>query len=150
MSRKKLDELTKERLVPIVYNSEKPKKTNTKKRYFVQTDYELFFGMSERLSRVAFRVAVLMLRDMNHYTNIFVGTYEEVEDELQLTKRPTREAMAELQQVDFIRKYRNGRYMINPNIAIGCSEEYLPQLLDTYYSLHMGVSKGIRSEKDVN
>ena len=150
MSRKTLESITEERLVPVVYTSAKPIKAKEKKRYFVQLDCDGFYSVTEKLSKTACRVAILMLRDMNHFTNIFSGTYEEVEEELQLTQRPVREAMAELQQVDFIRKYRNGRYMVNPCIALGCSEEYIPKLKDEYHSLQAGVSKKKRSDTNVD
>lgn len=134
MNRNKLEELNEEKLVRM--GIQKPvTKSVLKRRRFVQIDCELFFSMTEKLSKTATRISTLMLRDMNPFTNIFSGTQEEIQQELELTENPVMKAMAELRTVDFMRKYKNGRYMVNPAVGIGCSEDYLPKLIDTYNSL---------------
>lgn len=135
--RKRLDELTEERLVRtgVIRPSVGRQKTEHTNDYFIQTNWDLVFAMMEQVGYTARRIATMMLRDVNHFTNVYCGTQKEIQDELQLSEKPVKDAMVELQQVDFIRKYRNGRYMINPHIGIGCSKDYLPKLLDTFYSL---------------
>lgn len=142
-SRKKLDELTKERYVrtgtmrPLPENM----KIDRPIDYFVQTDWEVLYAMFEKLSGTAIKVASLMLRDFNHFTSIFDGTYAEVQEELNMSDKPIKDAMVELQQVDFIRKYKNGRYMINPAVGIGCSKDFLNKLRDRYEALQPYISK---------
>lgn len=139
-SRRELDELAEERLIRA--GAKKPVvKQEKQKRYYVQVDCELFFCMTEKVSRTACRVASLMLKDMNHFTNIFSGTCEEIQGVLNLTDRPVREAMAELRKVDFMRWYKNGRYMINPTVAIACGEEHAARIIDTYHSLQTDPAK---------
>ena len=150
MSRQKLDEWAEERLIPVSYSSKKPKETEDEKLYYMQLDCERYFVITEKISRTAIRVANLMLMEVNHFTNIFSGTYEEVEEKLQLSKRPVREAITELEQVDFIRRYKNGRYMINPAVAIGCKKDFRPKIFDTYHSLETITAKRKRSGKNAD
>ena len=150
-SRKKLDEYSEEKLIAVAYSSQPLKpKPKTYKRYFVQTDCERLYVMTTQVSKTATQIAMLMLRDMNHYTNMYTGTYKEVQQELGLSNRPVIEAMGELQKVDFMRKHHNSRYMVNPTIAIGCSEDYLPKLLDDYHAIKTYTPRKDGEIKDVD
>lgn len=136
MSRKKLHELNEERLVRVSYTKPVAKqKQKEKSKRFLRVDPEQIFAISDKLSKSAYRVAILMIHDMNPFTNIYTGTQEDIQETLDLSEKSVRESMAELRIVDLIRNRKNGCYMVNPAIVIACAEEFMPKLLDAYAAL---------------
>lgn len=136
----KLTEYSDEMSEWVKVNSRRVTQTEKKVNYsergqFVQIDIELFDKMFCSVSKASERVAKRMMRDMNYQTNISSGTYEEIMDDLELSKGTVIRVMSELRSIDFIRKYKNGRYMINPAVAIKCSFDFFPKLQTRYMSL---------------
>lgn len=115
--------------------------TNYQKRSYIKVDYDVYDGMMDSLSKGALTVARKMLLRVDHYTNIFLGTYTEIREMTNLSKTSVENAMAELLSVDFIRKKKNGRWMINPTVAIGCDDKFFDSLMNQYYNLDFGQPK---------
>ena len=91
--------------------------------------------MLDSVSKTADRIALLMIDEMNNYTNIFEGTYVEIQNELGAGRTSVENAMIELLSVDFIRKVKNGRWMVNPAVGIGREDSYWEIQMTKYYSL---------------
>lgn len=117
---------------------------------YIQVDMDLMGRMFEAVSKSAEKISKFMLKEMNHKTNIYSGTYEEIREGLSLSKATVERSMVELQQIDFIRKYKNGRWMINPAVGIGCSYDYFNELMDRYYTLRPYIAKKERGMIDEN
>lgn len=104
-------------------------------RYFVKVEFSLFNELMDQVSSAASKIARKMLERIDHFTNVYLGTYEEIEEMSGLSKRTVETVMAELCAVDFIRKVKNGRWMVNPSIALGCHDKYLDPLMNQYCNL---------------
>lgn len=112
-------------------------------RRYLQMDVGLAREMFLQLTKAAMDVAMVIMDEVNTDNNIFAGTYQELEEKAGYSKSVIIEAMRELRQVNFIRKYKNGRWMLNPAVGIGCRSDRLDDLLDQYHRL-----QPYTSEKD--
>lgn len=102
---------------------------------FTQVNMGLYYEITRYVGSSGNAIANKMLDEMYYVTNIYTGTYEEIGESTELSSATVIRAMAKLQSVDFIRKYRNGRWMINPEVAIKCSFDKFDALLSKYTSL---------------
>lgn len=108
---------------------------------FVQVDMKLYSEMFDSATLAMERIARMILSNLNFSTNIYCGTFVEISEQTRISLSTVERTMVSLQQIDFIRKYKNGRWMVNPAVAIGCSFDYFHVLMDRYYSLRPYSSK---------
>lgn len=111
------------------------------RRSYIQADFGLLRMMILNMSKTAVNIAALILDEVNRSDNIFCGTYEEIQEKAGTARTITIKAMKELRKEDFIRKYKNGRWMLNPAVGIGCRSDRLDDLLDQYHRLQPYTSK---------
>ena len=123
----------------------KPKKQEKATRRFFQLDADVYDAMMDPVSKAATRIVTKFLKEMNYATNVYAITYAELEEKLGLSKPTIENAMIELQTVDFIRKVRNGRWMVNPAVGIGCKTDFHDELFEKYFALRPYYPKTKRS-----
>ena len=152
--RQKLDDIGQEKTewvkvtsIP-VQSSADVKKNKYGKQYFFQLDADVYDAMMDQVSPTANKIARLMIRELNYASNIFCGTYEEIQKRLEANKSTVESAMIQLGKVDFMRRYKNGRWMVNPAVGIKCEREELSRLLDFYNSLRLYTPKPKRKENE--
>lgn len=116
-------------------SDEAKKKSVRKKRSVLFIDPSMARKMLDALGLSANRIALLIMDQCNFGSNIFYGTYEEIGQELNISKGSVIKGMTELQTADFIRKQKNGRWMLNPQVGTKCYAEDVNDLMDMYSRL---------------
>lgn len=127
-----------------------PKGVVYRARNYVKIDFEIYNRMMDGASKSTLIVANKMLQDFDHFTNLFVGTYDEIQELTGLSRTAVITAMAELLDADFIRKKRNGLWMINPAAAIGCHDRFFDNLMTKYYNLDFNSNKKNKNGGNTN
>lgn len=88
--------------------------------------------MLDARSISANRIAYLVMDECEFGTNLYHATYEEIGEILELSRGSVIKGMSELQTVDFIRKIKNGRWMLNPAVGTKCYADDIDKLHDIY------------------
>lgn len=114
---------------------EKKKKSVRGKRSVLFVDTSILRKMLDPVSLSANRVAYLIMDEADFGTNIYHGTHEEIHEILKMHLNTVDKAIVELRSVDFVRKIRNGRLMLNPAVGAKCYAEDVTRLHDEYAQL---------------
>lgn len=121
------------------------KKTSVRSRRSVLfVDTAVMRAMLDQVGLSANRIAYLMMDESMFGSNVFIGTYEEIGEKLNLGRNSVITGMHELLQADFIRKVRNGRWMLNPAVGAKCYAEDVDTLRDTYSAQHPYTPKKVK------
>ena len=115
-------------------------KTIRKKQYgstqkFFRLNTAMLMKMLQAVSKNAAVVCSYIMHNIDYDTNICLGTYAEIGADLDMGENAVTKAMVELQKEDYIRYYRNGRWMLNPSLGIACYEHFRAHLIEVYHSL---------------
>lgn len=113
---------------------EQKRKAVRGKRSVLFIDTAAFRRMLDPLGLAANRIAYMIMDECDFGTNIYNGTYEEIGDSLHMSRGSVIKGMKELLMADFIRKYRNGRWMLSPDVGTKCYAEDIDKLRDVYFS----------------
>lgn len=115
----------------------------------IYIDAHYFRTMMSSFSGSAKTIAVTILDEVDFGTNLFHATYEEIEEITGLSRGSVISGMKELLSADFMRRVKNGRWMLNPFIGTKCFEEDVDKLRDLYFTYKTKEPKG-DSEDDIN
>ena len=80
-------------------------------------DTSVFFQKMKNLSHPAMRVANYLLTKINCDDNVCYLTCQMIADDLKLSKATMVRVMKSLRNVDFVKRVRNGAWMMNPEVA---------------------------------
>lgn len=119
-----------------------------KKRHFIQVDPDAFDEITRELSRAANTLIRSAFRAMDWRDNCFDMTGKELSEFSGLDIKSVEKAMKELKSVDFCRKVRRSKWMVNPGIAFSQPPENLDNLLDRYFNLDYVAPKEKDSKGD--
>ena len=100
-------------------------------RVFLKAAVEVF----AKLSKTEINSLFFMLDKMEHATNIAHVRYRDFEQRFDISNKSVNAVMQKLQEVDAVRVYHRGQWMINPNIATASYDYKIPGLLEMYMSL---------------
>lgn len=77
-------------------------------------------------------VFVYIAENTNSSTNLFIGTYRKISNDLHCSLDTVSKIMKKLQNVNFIKKVQNGVWFVNPNILMK-GNDHKRQILLSYY-----------------
>lgn len=77
-------------------------------------------------------VFIYIVENTNRSTNLFIGTYKKIHEDLGVSQTTIAKIMKKLQEHSFIQKVQNGVYMVNPNVLMQGNDNKRQMLL-TYY-----------------
>lgn len=109
-------------------------KIGKKKRYRLISDDD-FIDVLLELEPKAKDIILLMMKFCDRNTNIFDGTYKEIEKLARVSSGTVIETMKTLKQKDVIRMYRRGRWIINPELAWSVSDAKHETMCEMYNAL---------------
>ena len=121
------------------------------RRSVLFVDTSILRRMLDPVGVAANRIAYLVMDESMFGSNIFIGTYEEIGEKLDICRTSVIFGMRELLQADFMRKVKNGRWMLNPAVGAKCYAEDVDQLRDKYSAQHPYTPRSIKGvETGVN
>ena len=144
------NEITRYEKVTYIASDDKAKKkgVRTKKsKLFIDASY--LRAIMASVGGAAKTIAFTILDETNFGTNLFNGTYEEIEEMTGLSRGSVISGMNDLLSADFIRRVKNGRWMLNPSVGTKCFEEDIVKLTDLYFTYKRKDPKGDK-EDDIN
>lgn len=78
-------------------------------------------------------ILVYILDNTNPSTNLFLGTYSKIEEDIKCSRQTIAKIMKKLQENDFMSKVSNGVWMVNPKFLFK-GDEKKKQILLSYYN----------------
>lgn len=78
-------------------------------------------------------IFVYICENTNQSTNLFIGTYKKIAEDVKVSSRTIALIMKKLQESNFIKKVQNGVWFVNPNILMK-GNDHKRQLLLSYYN----------------
>lgn len=103
-------------------------------------------AMLESQSQSAQKIAYMVMDECDFETHLFNSTYAEIGQTLKMSKASVERGMVELLSVDFMRKVRNGKWILNPAVGTKCYAEDIEKLFDKYASYKPYIPKTERSD----
>lgn len=77
-------------------------------------------------------VFIYIAENTNPATNMFIGTYRKIAQDVECSTRTVTVIMKKLQENNFIKKVQNGVWLVNPNILMK-GNDHKRQILLSYY-----------------
>lgn len=77
-------------------------------------------------------VFIYIIENTNQSTNLFIGTYDKIAKDVNVSRPTIAKLMKKLQGNKFIKKVQNGVWLVNPNILMRGSDKKR-QILLSYY-----------------
>lgn len=77
-------------------------------------------------------VFIYIVENTNQATNIFIGTYKKIAEDVGVCNQTIAKIMKKLQENNFIKKVQNGVWLVNPNILMK-GNDTKRQILLSYY-----------------
>ena len=77
-------------------------------------------------------VFIYIVENTNASTNMFIGTYSKIENDLNVSRATIAKIMSKLQENQFIKKVQNGVWLVNPDILMK-GNDTKRQILLSYY-----------------
>lgn len=77
-------------------------------------------------------VLIYIVEHTKQSDNMFIGTYEKISKDINVSRPTIAKIMKKLQDVNFIKKVQNGVWMLNPNILIRGNDHKKHMLLEYY------------------
>lgn len=77
-------------------------------------------------------IFIYIVENTNQATNIFLGTYQKIANDVGVSRPTIAKIMKKLQDHKFIKKIQNGAWFVNPNVLMR-GDEQKRQILLTYY-----------------
>lgn len=115
-----------------------------KSRIYIDPSY--LRAIMTSIGGAAKTIAFTILDESHFGTNLFYGTYEEIEEKTGLSRGSVISGMNDLLSADFIRKVKNGRWMLNPSVGTKCFEEDIVKLTDLYFTYKQKDPKGDKED----
>lgn len=103
--------------------------------WFLRLNVAMYQEAVMSLNLSSIKVLAYMMGNCSHATNICEVTQKELAQYIDTSCGTIERATSQLQDLDYVRVYKFGRWMINPLLAVGCKEERRQQLIDVYFSL---------------
>lgn len=77
-------------------------------------------------------IFIYIVENTNQSTNLFIGTYKKIADDVGVSSATIAKIMKKLQENNFIKKVQNGLWLVNPNILMK-GDDTKRQILLSYY-----------------
>ena len=79
-------------------------------------------------------IFIYIVENTNQSTNLFIGTYKKIADDVGVSSATIAKIMKKLQENNFIKKVQNGLWLVNPNILMKGGDTKRQILLSYYES----------------
>lgn len=89
-------------------------------------------------------ILIYILERTNSATNVFIGTWKKIEQDLSVSHMTVSKVFRKLQESDFLTKVQNGVWMVSPAIMMK-GKDFKQKLLIEYYD---ETKKSVESETD--
>ena len=77
-------------------------------------------------------IFIYIVENTNQSTNLFIGTYDKISRDVNVSRQTIAKIMKKLQENNFIKKVQNGVWLVNPNILMK-GNDTKRQILLSYY-----------------
>ena len=77
-------------------------------------------------------VFIYIAENTNQSTNLFIGTYRSISEDVNVSLSTVQRIMKRLQENNFVKKMQNGVYQVNPNIMMKGNDDKRQMLLSYY------------------